>query len=50
MRIFLFKIPEKEYNFDEYMNNSDLNYLKHFNGAIRKKKYMVFYFKNLLSN
>lgn len=38
MRIFLFKIPEKEYNFDEYMNNSDLNYLKHFNGAIRKKK------------
>lgn len=38
MRIFLFKIPEKEYNFDEYMNNSDLNYLKHFDGAIRKKK------------
>lgn len=38
MRIFLFKIPEEEYNIDKYMNNVDLNYLKHFNGEIRKKK------------
>lgn len=38
MRIFLFKIPENNYDIDKYINATDLKYLKLFKGNNRTRK------------